>query len=330
MRRGIYIFIVLLFSCASAVAQQRMTLTDALQAYQQRSGKTIAYSSTLTDKVFVSSGASELEDILKGSGFTYTVLGDVIYIVASEREERGIGAAPVALYKAEEVNEVRKELDAPYDGGKEYPVPDPSSVSVPPFKAMNTGEYDRIYSPDRNPAGRFAVKTDLVELSTATLNLGLECALGNKWTLEFYGAYNPWTFQNNRKMKYWRVRPELRYWSCHRFNGFFLAVSANGGQFNWGGMLPWGFVDGKAFGVLEPGLLMESRYQGWNVGAGIALGWQWMAGKRLSIETELGIAYEYINFGQYKCITCGTRLAEGESMKLLPDVLRIALVYYIK
>ncbi|MGM9748450.1 MAG: DUF3575 domain-containing protein [Candidatus Cryptobacteroides sp.] len=334
MKTGRYILTMMLLSSAflsvSASAQQKRTLTDALKAFQLKSGKMLAYSSTLTDKVTVNPSSTELEDILEGTGFTYSISGDVIYIIASVKEDKKDDVVSVALHKEEEVMELRKELESPYDGGGDYPIPAPSKVNVPPLKLMNVEEYDRTYDPKRDPSGRFAVKTDLVELSTSSLNIGLECALGRKMTVDFYGAYNPWTFSDNRKMKYWRVRPELRYWACHRFNGFFLSISANGGQFNWGGMLPWGFADGKAFGVIDPGPLAESRYQGWSAGAVIAFGWQWIAGKRLSIEAELGIAYEYIDYGQYRCVSCGTRLSDGVTTKLLPDVLRIGLVYFIK
>ena len=48
-----------------------------------------------------------------------------------------------------------------------------------------------------------AVKTNLLYDASATFNAGVEVALGQKWTIDLSGNYNPWTFSDNRKWKHW-------------------------------------------------------------------------------------------------------------------------------
>ena len=79
-------------------------------------------------------------------------------------------------------------------------------------------------------AQRFGVKTNALHWATAgTLNAGLEAGLGKRTSLELTGDYNPWTLDRdeNRKLKFWSVMPEFRYWLCERFNGHFFGLATN-------------------------------------------------------------------------------------------------------
>lgn len=73
-------------------------------------------------------------------------------------------------------------------------------------------------------AAQQQVKTNALHWATAgTLNAGLEIGLGKRTTLELTGDYNPWPLDRdqNKKLKFWSVMPEFRYWLCERFNGHF-------------------------------------------------------------------------------------------------------------
>lgn len=59
-----------------------------------------------------------------------------------------------------------------------------------------------------------ALKTNGLFWLTTTPNVGVEVALSPKYTLELAGAYNPWTFKDDKKMRFWLVQPELKYWFC--------------------------------------------------------------------------------------------------------------------
>lgn len=54
----------------------------------------------------------------------------------------------------------------------------------------------------------FALKTNALYWAAITPNIGLEVALDDRFTLDISGAYNPWTFQDDKKMRFWLVQPE--------------------------------------------------------------------------------------------------------------------------
>jgi len=87
-------------------------------------------------------------------------------------------------------------------------------------------------------AQKVAVKTNSLYWLTTTPNAGFEFALGDRWTFEIAGGYNPWTLnkEDNIKAKHFLVTPEFRYWFCESFQGHFIGINANYTQFNAGGI----------------------------------------------------------------------------------------------
>ncbi len=179
-------------------------------------------------------------------------------------------------------------------------------------------------------AQHVGVKSNLLYDSTSSMNLGVEFALAPKWTLDVSGNLNPWTFSENRKMKHWMVQPELRWWTCSRFNGWFLGAHAHFAQYNWGGMLPWGFSNGKMFGSIENPTIMANRYQGWLVGAGVGAGYHWAMSTHWGLEFELGVGYAYLDYDRYPCASCGTRISSESKHYVGPTKAAISLIYLIK
>ena len=59
-------------------------------------------------------------------------------------------------------------------------------------------------------AQEVAVKTNGLYWMTTTLNAGVEVGLSRKVTLELTGAYNPWTFKDNKKLRFWLAEPEAK------------------------------------------------------------------------------------------------------------------------
>lgn len=166
-----------------------------------------------------------------------------------------------------------------------------------------------------------AVKTNLLYDATATINLGAEIGVAPKWTVDLSANYNGWTFNDNKKWKHWMAQPEVRYWFCERFNGHFLGAHLLGGQYNWGGLdLPLGIFDD----------LKEHRYEGWYVGGGVVYGYQWLLGKRWSIETALGVGYVRADYDRYKCPHCGEWQDSGKKNYFGVTKAAISLIYIIK
>lgn len=58
----------------------------------------------------------------------------------------------------------------------------------------------------RTAGPRFAVRTNALYWATASLNAGFEVGLDPRTSWEVAGGYNPWTFGDNRKLKFWTAR----------------------------------------------------------------------------------------------------------------------------
>lgn len=165
------------------------------------------------------------------------------------------------------------------------------------------------------------VKSNLLYDATTTINIGAEFGLGKKTTLELPFNLNPWTFSDNKKFKHWMLQPELRFWNCEVFNGFFWGIHAHGGQFNVGGIkLPLG-----VFHTLE-----DHRYEGYFYGAGLGVGYQWVLGNRWNLELGIGAGYTRFEYDKYKCKHCGEKLKEGGRNYIGPDRVALSLIYIIR
>ena len=80
-------------------------------------------------------------------------------------------------------------------------------------------------------AQNVAIKTNALYWMTTTTNAGAEIVLSNKTTLELSAAYNPWTFKDNKKLRFLLVQPEAKYWFCEKFEGHFVGFHAHAAQF---------------------------------------------------------------------------------------------------
>ncbi|MGI6521754.1 MAG: DUF3575 domain-containing protein [Fermentimonas sp.] len=152
-------------------------------------------------------------------------------------------------------------------------------------------------------------------------NAALELSLGKKTTLELGSGFNLWTFENNKKVKHWLAQPELRYWFCESFNGHFIGIHAHGAQYNVGG---WDIPLGRLK------IFKEHRYEGYLYGAGLSYGYQWVLSPRWNFELSLGGGFARIHYDKYPCVTCGTKIDEGDHNYLGVTKAAISLIYMIK
>lgn len=147
-----------------------------------------------------------------------------------------------------------------------------------------------------------AVKSNLLYDATATINLGVEAGLAEKWTIDISGNLNAWDFSGNRKWKHWLIQPEARYWLCDKFNGHFFGLHVHGGAFNTANVK-------TPFGLF--GDCSSERHEGWYYGAGISYGHQWMLGKRWNFELSIGAGYVRSDYDVYENPVCGDYLGKG-------------------
>ncbi|MCC8071649.1 MAG: DUF3575 domain-containing protein [Bacteroidales bacterium] len=130
----------------------------------------------------------------------------------------------------------------------------------------------------------FAVKTNALIWATTSPNLSVEWASSQKISWDVLGAFNPWTFSDDRKMRFWAVQPGARYWLCQRFEGHFFGAHAHGGQY-YGGFHKW-------------------RYDGYFVGGGISYGYAWILSPHWNLEAEVGVGYAYLWYKKSPRIPC--------------------------
>jgi len=170
-------------------------------------------------------------------------------------------------------------------------------------------------------AQKLALKNNLLYDATTTPNLALEFSLGKRTTLELGGGWNPWEFSDNKQLKHWLAQPELRFWTCEAFNGFFFGVHGHGGEFNAGGIdLPFGM-----FPSFE-----KYRYDGHFYGGGVSIGYQFILGRRWNFEISVGGGYAYLDYEKYDAKdTC---ISFGKETKDYWGVTRanLSFVYFFK
>lgn len=127
-----------------------------------------------------------------------------------------------------------------------------------------------------------ALKTNLVADAALSPSFALEVGLGTKWSLEVGGSLCLWNWPGTSMR--WRhavLQPELRYWFCERFQGWFIAAHAIGGKANIGNIDTPMKLPGTDLATLKDG-----RYQGWGIGGGLGVGWAFPVAKHWSVELE--------------------------------------------
>lgn len=154
-------------------------------------------------------------------------------------------------------------------------------------------------------AQNLAIKSNLLYDVSATVNVGLELGLSDKWTLDMSGNFNGWSTSGEKKWKHWMVQPEARYWLCDKFSGHFFGFHLHGGQYNIGGL-----KNGIQFLGIDFSQLTDYRYQGWFAGAGIGYGYSWILGRHWNLEAEIGLGYSYTRADKFECADCGEKVEE--------------------
>ena len=153
-----------------------------------------------------------------------------------------------------------------------------------------------------------AIKTNTLYWLATTPNIAAETALSDKVTLEVAGAYNPWTFANNKKLRFWMVQPEVKYWLCQKFEGHFFGIHAHGAQFY--------------------STLAHKRRDGYLAGAGISYGYDWILSPRLNLEAEIGAGYARLWYKESDCIPCMKSYERKQKNYFGPTKAALSLVYF--
>ena len=79
-----------------------------------------------------------------------------------------------------------------------------------------------------------ALKTNVLFMATASPNAGVEIGIGKKFSVDIWGAYNPWKFNNKMHLNFYLAQPEVLYWFCRKFEGHFIGLHGHYGHFDIG------------------------------------------------------------------------------------------------
>lgn len=171
-------------------------------------------------------------------------------------------------------------------------------------------------------AQRAALKTNALYWGAyGSPNAALEVKLAPKWTLDLYAGGNLWKLGDNKTAKHLLAQPELRFWTCEAFNGFFIGLHAHGAKFNVGGLdIP----------VERLKALKDNRYEGYLYGGGMSVGGSWILSPRLNLETSIGGGYALIDYRKYPCANCGQLLDAGKYNYFGLTRATLSLVYFFK
>lgn len=175
-------------------------------------------------------------------------------------------------------------------------------------------------------SSQVAVKTNVLYDATTTPNLGVEFAINRKNTLNVTYGYNPWTFNDGRKLKHWVLQPEFRWWLCTAFNGSFIGVHAMTGQFNAAKVnipIPGAFFAGDNLQKMA----RDYRVEGVFGGVGATYGYQWILSRHVNIEAEAGVGYNHVVYRQYPCATCGKRIKSASTNYVGLTKLGLSILY---
>lgn len=166
------------------------------------------------------------------------------------------------------------------------------------------------------------LKNNLLYDATLTPNLGLEVKLSKQWTAGLNVGYQPWPFKDTaeRKMRHLLIAPEVRYWLCDVFSGWFVGVNAFYSHYNISKVnFPFGLYSS----------VENRRKQGDAFAAGVFGGHSWILSPHWSIEAEAGVDVGSAKFKEYECVHCGEYYGEDKKPFLAPKV-GINIIYNIK
>ncbi len=177
----------------------------------------------------------------------------------------------------------------------------------------------RTYAPAQTHLPYVAIKSNLLYDATATVNIGVEVALAQRWTIDIPFNYNGWKLGDTRFL-HWGFQPEVRYWTCQRFDGWFFGLHGHYAKFNIGAFPDRSFISEN---------MRQNRYEGHLYGAGLAAGYSWILGKRWSMEAAIGMGYARIVYDKYPCAECGSRSASKAKDFWGPTKAGLSIVFMI-
>lgn len=135
---------------------------------------------------------------------------------------------------------------------------------------------------------KVAIKTNLLYDAALSPNLAIEYSFAPKWSVDVMASFNRWPSYGHT-WKHAIFQPEVRYWTCEEFRGFFVGAHIFGGKASFGNLYN--------FSKYIPRVpnLRESYFQrNLVLGAGLCCGYDVILSRHWNLEFEAGVGYAYI------------------------------------
>lgn len=139
----------------------------------------------------------------------------------------------------------------------------------------------------------FALKTNLLHDATASANLAAEYAFAPKWSVALEASLRLWDAYNVT-LDHAIIRPELRYWFCERFNGFFASAYLLGGKATVGHFYDFSKIY-RRFPNLDSFLLKDALM----LSGGVGVGYDLILSRHWNVEFAGSLGYMFVKGDEY-------------------------------
>ena len=131
----------------------------------------------------------------------------------------------------------------------------------------------QLSQPHRVAAQFFSAKVNALAALTATVNVGVDAAVADKWTLDLSAYWNP-VNSDSFSCRLYAAQIGTKRWLYEAFVGHFIGSQLTYGNYLYGGS--------------------RRYYKGGMAGLGFSYGYAWLLSKRWNVTAEIGIGVFYM------------------------------------
>lgn len=164
-------------------------------------------------------------------------------------------------------------------------------------------------------AQKFSISTDLLGYAClGTLNAEASYSVSRYWSITAGARYNPFIFRKGDAGRQFQLRQQsytagARLWPWHTLSGWWFEGKLRYQEFNMGGIFSRAAKEGDRFGT------------------GLYAGYTYMLSRHFNLEFGAGVWTGYEIYRKYSCPACGVTTSSGRGWFVLPDDIKIAVVY---
>lgn len=169
----------------------------------------------------------------------------------------------------------------------------------------------------------WALKTNVLHDATLSLNLAGEYAFAPQWSAELGASVNAWRSWGGSRLQHALLQPEIKYWTCERYNGWFISGNALGG---WAAL--GNFWDFSKVTPRSPDLRNYLLKDALVLGIGVGGGYDFILSRHWNLEVEGAVGYMYVRGDEYDDVNPPELLLKGSEFDYIgPTKLAVSIVY---